>query len=272
MTSEDDLTTQLEEAAETGDVERLNALLAESQNQVSPVKLTSTDLEYVLLRAVSANQVAAVACLLERGANVDPSIADAARRSKSAVDMYQIFLDHGWDCNVNVRGRPLLHLVLNNEILLKLLLENGADPNRKSDRWDSTSLDVAAGEGSVQAAKLLLQHGASITESNPLHSAASSSLEHDQRSMMAFLLDSGIDVNEISTFRRRNKRAGDENGTPLHAAIRSGFEDRISFLLSRGADPSVKTECGDTALDYARRWNFETGIKVLEARQDTKSE
>jgi ankyrin repeat protein len=91
--------------------------------------------------------------------------------------------------------------------------------------------------------------------------------------MMAFLLDYGIDINEISTFGyRRSKRAGDENGTPLHAAVRSGFEDRISFLLDRGADPNVKTECGDTALDYARRWNFETGIKVLEARLDTKGE
>ena len=92
--------------------------------------------------------------------------------------------------------------------------------------------------------KFLLAHGAKISGANPLHEAASSSTtNHDQREMMAFLLDeTGIDIDVLSTFGHRiNKVNGDENGTPLHAAIRSGQEDSIVFLLDRGQTQRRRT-------------------------------
>ena len=83
---------------------------------------------------------------------------------------------------------------------------------------------------------------------------------------MKFFLDNcGVDINAISQFgRRMNKRDGDENGTPLQAAIRSGNKDRIRFLLERGANPNVRNERQQTALEYARDYEFDVGIRILE--------
>lgn len=83
---------------------------------------------------------------------------------------------------------------------------------------------------------------------------------------MAFLLDeAGVDINAVSTFGHRiNKRTGDENGTPLHAAVRSGKEDNIMFLLNRGADTERTNVRGMTPLEYAKRYHFDMGTKILE--------
>ena len=83
---------------------------------------------------------------------------------------------------------------------------------------------------------------------------------------MAFLLDeAGVDINAVSTFGHRiNKRTGDENGTPLHAAVRSGKEDNIMFLLDRGADTERTNVRGMTPLEYAKNYDFDMGIRILE--------
>ncbi|XP_049852546.1 stress-activated protein kinase alpha-like [Schistocerca gregaria] len=45
----------------------------------------------------------------------------------------------------------------------------------------------------------------------------------------------------------------EQNETPLHYAVRLGREDLCYALLEAGADPSLKTANGSTALDIARR-------------------
>ena len=83
--------------------------------------------------------------------------------------------------------------------------------------------------------------------------------------MNFFLDDCRVDINAISQFgHRMNKRSGDENGTPLHAAIRSGNKDRIRLLLERGANPEVRNERQQTALEYAKDYEFDVGIRTLE--------
>lgn len=84
--------------------------------------------------------------------------------------------------------------------------------------------------------KLLLSKHARITDANPLRLAASSdSTDYDQCTMMAFPIDeAGIDNHTMSAFGHRiNKSNGDENGTPLHAAVRSPVEENITILLEK---------------------------------------
>ena len=54
-----------------------------------------------------------------------------------------------------------------------------------------------------------------------------------------------------------NNRNKDENGTPLPAAIRSGGRDRMRLLMDRGVDPNVRNQRGQTALEYARHYEFD---------------
>ena len=85
--------------------------------------------------------------------------------------------------------------------------------------------------------------------------------------MKFFLDDCRVDINAISHFgHRMNKRDGDENGTPLQAAIRSGNKDRIRLLLERSADMDVRNERQQTALEYARNYGFDVGIRILEEK------
>jgi len=42
-------------------------------------------------------------------------------------------------------------------------------------------------------------------------------------------------------------RRGEHGFTPLHEAISQGHEGMVSFLLSRGADPSLSTELGSSS-------------------------
>ena len=85
--------------------------------------------------------------------------------------------------------------------------------------------------------------------------------------MKFFLDDCRVDINAISHHGHRiNKRSGDENGTPLQAAIRSGNRDRIRLLLERGADLDVRNERQQTALEYARDHEFDVGIRILEEK------
>ncbi len=105
---------QLEQMATTGNVELLDALLTKWQTQNAPKELAADDLKYALHTAISANQVGAVACLLQRGATLDADCGQTAHRANASFDMYQTFLAHGWDVNSkNVTGRPFIQCVPN---------------------------------------------------------------------------------------------------------------------------------------------------------------
>ncbi|KAM0802720.1 ankyrin repeat-containing domain protein [Usnea florida] len=260
---------QSDSIATSGDVKHLDAILKRWQSHVAPSEIPFDELRQVLYSAISANQVAVVSLLLNRGAKVEEDIGDAARLANASTDMYRVFLDHGWDINSrDVRGRPFVQTVLDDRPLLEFLISNNADLNARGLRWDTTALDLAAATKPLSTVKFLLSHGATIAGANPLHEAASSSTEEDRREIMKFFLDDcRVDINAISQYgHRMNKRDGDENGTPLQAAIRSGNRDRIRLLLERGADLDVRNERQQTALEYARDYEFDVGIRILEEK------
>jgi len=261
----DELGESLEHAARSGDLNQLDAVLSEWQALIGPKKIHPGVLQSCLYKAIEANKIAAVSLLLERGAEVNRIASDVARRAKAPPDMYQAFLDHGWNINSRgVTGRPYFQLLLDNEPVLRFFVENGADPNLRDSRRNNTALDYAAMKEPIAKIRFLLELGASIACANPLHLAAGSS---DRQEAMTFFLDAGVDINAISTFGSRFlKFSGDADGPPLHRAIQSDIEENITFLLDRGADPEVKNEYNETALEYAKHWGYATAIRILEAR------
>ena len=100
---------QSDSAARSSDMKQLDAILTRWQSHVAPSDIPFDELRQVLYNAISANQVAVVSLLLKRGAKVEEDIGDAARLANASTDMYQVFLDHGWDVNSrDVRGRPFV--------------------------------------------------------------------------------------------------------------------------------------------------------------------
>jgi ankyrin repeat protein len=124
----------------------------------------------------------------------------------------------------------------------RLLDDTGAAAAFSPDGF--TALHFAAFFGKPEAAKLLLEQGASVDAythnpfaNQPLHAAAAG--RHIE--VCRILLAAGADVN-----------ATQHGGfTPLHEAAQHGDAEMTELFLSAGADPTITTDAGETAVDLA---------------------
>jgi ankyrin repeat protein len=107
-----------------------------------------------------------------------------------------------------------------------------------------TALHLAAFFGKAEAARMLLEAGASVLDygtndfaNQPLHAAAAG--RHGE--VCRLLLAAGADVNA----RQHGGYA------PLHEVAASGDIELVELFLSAGADPLATTDGGRTAADVA---------------------
>ena len=155
-------------------------------------------------------------------------------------------------------------------------------------------LTTAVLSGQVEAASYLLSQGGDVIAPLPNPLIVQAAAQGNTR-MVNLLLDRGASVNAIvhrAGFPPRKEFASDptakpgvqmadasgrflfrqqvdssSNGvTPLMAATIFGAKlDLIRALLSRGADPNIRTAGGLTALDFARHYNRAEIVHLLES-------
>ncbi|XP_062307267.1 tankyrase, TRF1-interacting ankyrin-related ADP-ribose polymerase b isoform X3 [Osmerus eperlanus] len=106
----------------------------------------------------------------------------------------------------------------------------------------STPLHFAAGYNRVAVAEYLLEHGADVNAQDkggliPLHNAAS----YGHVDIAALLIKYNTCVNATDKWAF----------TPLHEAAQKGRTQLCALLLAHGADPAMKNQEGQTALDLA---------------------
>ena len=254
-----------------------------------------------LLYAAREGCTACVTVLAEAGANVNQTTAEAIGAVVLALingyyDTAIALLEAGTDPNLyDYTGRGALYAaadfntmpmsnrpapdVLPNEHsaldVMRLALENGADPNAqltrqapyraKLDRGNDTVLTAgttalirAAKSADVAAIELLLGHGAdaSLTTRNEVNalmvaagvgnaeqdSTGRFKSEDDIIETLDIMLAQGLDIN-----------ATDRGGrTALHGAALQGYDTVVAALVERGADPTLADADGFTPLDTAR--------------------
>ncbi|RMJ19240.1 hypothetical protein CDV36_001057 [Fusarium kuroshium] len=129
---------------------------------------------------------------------------------------------------------------LGRDDFVELLLENGADPNRR-EQHGRTALHIAVKHGYSSIVTMLVDHGADIDARvhswTPLLLAA----KHEWFQIPDYLVKKGADVN-----------AADYHGrTALHWAAHHSDERLAELLLQRGADVNAKDRWGKTALQWA---------------------
>lgn len=164
------------------------------------------------------------------------------------------------------------------------MLEHGADPNLAPSDPGSV-LDMAAEIGTVAAVDLLLQHGAKLENSTPLHNAASMgphgaarlsrvlpseylAIVGDRIPMMKYLLECGVDVNGSDEVNGSAVVVGQYRaGRPIHHAINAVAVDNVGFLLEHGADPHMKNQNGSTAFDLAKGTSMEEILETFSLSQ-----
>jgi hypothetical protein len=225
-----------------------------------------------LTRAVYRGQADVVRYLIEQeGAPLD-SLFPLKVASSPSIELFQVLVYNGWDINRSGagRGKRLVQLVCDDESLVRWCLDHGASVDGLHiDPYISPPLlETVASIGTVSIFTLLRSRGAQLGP-RTLHcavaSASSSSLEclPTRMAMVEYLVDNlGLDVNALDT----EGQLPNHWGTPLCYAARyqRGSKEVVRFLLSRGADPSIKDCWGiHDAFSFAEFTKNSTVIEVL---------
>jgi ankyrin repeat protein len=195
------------EGVNAGDADRVRAILAEDPS------------------VVAARDDAGVSVLMLARYRFDREVTDALLAADPELDVFEA---------------AALGYV--DRLRERLLDDPSAAAAFSSDGF--TALHFAAFFGKPEAAKVLLEHGASVDvytrnpfANQPLHAAAAG--RHIV--VCRVLLAAGADVN-----------ATQHGGfTPLHEAAQHGDVEMTELFLSAGADPGLTTDAGETAADLA---------------------
>ncbi len=137
---------------------------------------------------------------------------------------------------------------------LNKLLANDADLVKARGADGFTPLHLACFFGQVQAAEILVRHGADTNAVSPsriaiIHSAAASR----NADLLKLVLDAGA-----------NPNSQQQRGyTALHEAAMHNSVERARALLEAGADPAIKSDEGQTAADMAAQNGNQEVLEIL---------
>ncbi|XP_013178354.1 PREDICTED: uncharacterized protein LOC106125619 [Papilio xuthus] len=182
---------------------------------------------------------------------------------------------------------------------VRVLLENGADPNKQDLVHGNTAAHEAAWKGYSRCAALLARGGAELRARNaagfaPLHLACQNGHNQTCRELLLAGAQPDLQNNYGDTSLHTAARYGhagvtrilisaqckvseqNKNGdTALHIAAAMGRRKLTRILLEAGCDKSLRNHQGETARDIATRKGLEEIINILNtpvAKQQKKKE
>jgi len=201
-----ELNRELYEAADRGDISRVNEMLAAGADVNAAIHGDGS----ALIAAARSGNMEMARLLLDRGANPE--------------------------FGVNGDGTPLIAAAGHGDIqMARLLLDRGANPNTGLE-GDGSPLIAASGGGQLAMMEFLLASGAELElvvrgDENPLIKAS----ETGALASVRWLVQRGADVNARVLVNETYHGAFIEWRTPLVMARRNGHPDIVAFLISAGA-------------------------------------
>lgn len=218
----------------------------------------------------AAGDIAKVRLLLAKGAGVNarskvgrtPLLIAALH--DGASEIVRLMIDKGADVKARDGGglSVLQAAAFSNDAeTVGLLLAKGADPNSK-DEAGFTPLIAAASNGdrNKEVVRLLLQHGANVNVAcgETLETVKNGPLALGRLTPLLSAVPQGnYETVELLVNAGANVNAKDVRGlTPLALAVSSDRPDPriVRLLLAKGADPGLQSKNGETALDWANKY------------------
>lgn len=266
--------SSIHQAAETGDIKRIEALLEENPSLVNEKdSYGMTPLHW----AVDKGHRGVAALLIEKGADVNATDRNGDTPLRYAVineysNMATMLMLKGAEVSAKeeeikdiLKRIAPLHCVAREGHLghTKTFLAKYPDlVNAQDDEFGRTPLYWAARADHIEVCEVLLANGADINAATPdgwtpLHTA----VYNRKTKAVELLVEKGADVNV-------KNRDGE---TPLHWAARRGKKNLVEPLLAKGADVNARDNNGKTPLDWALDEDNEDIAEILRQHSAGKS-
>lgn len=292
--ADESLNQQLREAASEGNTAFVSELVGKGADIDAPGKYGKTPLMF----AAELGKTDTIAILLSHDANVNArtksgstALTFAAENGHASITAMLVQLG----ANVHDRTRAgwnSLMIASKNgyDIIVAQLLEFGADV-RSSDRKGNSAMMYAIKEGHPKVIKTLFQYSDLVAPCLPNHQGVTpmmAAIDNNQQEIFDILLP----VSENLKFKDKyganalhyaaesgklsfvksliNKgnvdinSQDDDGDSPLIEAVEKGSVEIVSYLLSKGADVSLKTTGGKTAKDIATEKGNAEVLKLFE--------
>jgi ankyrin repeat protein len=154
-------------------------------------------------------------------------------------------------------GETALHLIALGDCphAIQSLVKLGADVNALCDACE-TPLSLAVSIGRSDTVRILLEVGASVRVEGQLEPLLHKAVRSGSIAVVQAILDAGCDVNKQADFGE----------SPLHVAADDDLVEIATLLMSRGADPLLKSTYGGTALQMAERSGSSRCVALLSNR------
>ncbi len=135
-------------------------------------------------------------------------------------------------------------------------IKDGADTNEESETGESVLAYALRYKCSTNVVQLLIKSDADIYDFDDEGvSIFDMAVTYNNIEMVKYLIEQGIDVNKT------DRRSG---FTSLMAAACFGRNEIVQLLLTSGADKNLVDSKGFTAIDFARKMNKKSILKLFE--------
>ena len=223
-----------------------------------------------------ATDEAKVRFLLAKGA--DPNARSKQGRTplliaagtEGTAGIVKLLLDKGArvkDADADPGTTPLsAAATANDSVTVRLLLEHGAETGGPGGAF---ALMMAAGHGNAGMMRMLLDRGVPVNAVSPPVTETVKNGNIALGSFTPLILAAaygGPDAVKLLLDRKADVNARDVRGmTPLMLALALDHPDPrvVRLLLEHGADPNIKSKTGETAADWAKKFNQPEILQAL---------
>ena len=233
-------TTRAFDAIQRGDVSAVEKALKEDPTIIHKYN-KGYQSETLLHIAVRRSDVDMAKMLLKKGAKVDAPRRDDGTSTmggytSSTAGMEKQLASYSGGTALFVAVRQ------QNKDLVKLLLENGADPNVKNN-GGATVLHAAAETGALEIVKLLTDKKRTKIDivDDRQNSALLYAVTNKRHEVVEHLVKAGADPKSVNR----------QGQTFLHIAVHNADKKMVDFFLGQGVDVNAANNQGRTALDMA---------------------